>query len=222
MFKQHVIHFLDVVVERRLCRTARHSLLIFVCTSSPEQTPINMGPFDYLQKKGVKTIKPQPQQIRREVVRSNSQAKPLSGSTANVPTSRRSTQSPAARPNPGSSLKSHNPNPRKRALPTQSRLESDSDDDDDGDDDEKVVQARSKRIRPNGLVMEDASRQLRNKEAFLEDANQSFPMVHAAEIASAERPSKQLSKYKAAFSADSEPAIVSLQYPSASRKEMYA
>lgn len=100
---------------------------------------------------------------------------------------------------------------RKRPSPAQ-RLSSD-DDDSDTDTSFEV----RKRARVSASAEPDPDRRVRDTEMFSEKGKESFRMVHAADIASLEKPGK----FKRAFDKTDKPVDVWLQYPGASQKERY-
>ncbi len=175
-----------------------------------------MGPFDFLQKKGSKALKPQPAQIRKEIVsiipnprkvvnptpqRSNAPVRPIKRTKPSDPHT-------ALHPS-----KSRRQDSKKRQLSEQPRLDSDSEDGFfDG-----VSEASNKRLRISPSVEPDRNRLLRCKKPLLEDEEILRNMVHAAEIASLKMPVK----YKPAFPNDPEATHILLQYPSESAKERY-
>ena len=185
-----------------------------------------MGPFDHIQKKGSKAITPHRAQIRKELVsavsdssrktltlqRSKSQIFPDTSDAA-------STTIACAALNPFKPSKKKPP--RKRALLIQSCPESDSDNDNDIDADDDAVSgisnASRKRPKTNNYEELDIGRQVCQQQAFVAGENEMLPLVHAAEIATIDSPTK----YKLAFPKTSEAREVFLQYPSASKQERY-
>ena len=97
----------------------------------------------------------------------------------------------------------------------QARLESDSD---EGESDIEDPEARAKRVRLSSEPEPDLYRQMRSVEAFtVEDNEGRFAMVHGADIAANNKPTK----FKPAFPGYPNGRTVSLQYPSASPVERY-
>ena len=176
-----------------------------------------MGFFDSIQKPGFAAAKGKNIHIKQEIVKTV-----LNPQKTFVPFPQQSKRpflpdkkptkpnSQTAKPSP----KARAQNPRKRLASTPQRLESDSDDDVSEQD---FGNAR-KRARRISHVEPDPKRHIRSRKAFSEDDGGVFPMVHAADVASLNRPTK----YKAAFPNDPQAIRVHLQYPSASQSEEYA
>lgn len=168
-----------------------------------------MGPFDYIQKKGSKALKPQPAQIRKEVIsplphaRKALSSTPKRTNTRIVPAASKPRQPDLAASYPS---KSRNQGSKKRLFSAQLRLESDS----DNDTSEETLEASSKRSRVSASVEPASNRQVRCKKIFSEDEEDTRNMVHAAEIATLRRPTK----YKAAFPNDPQVTNIRLHYPS--------
>lgn len=176
-----------------------------------------MGFFDSIQKPGFTAAKGKNVHIKQEIVKtalnpqkrfapfpqhSNKRSLPLKKVTkVNGQTAKQSPKSRAQ-------------NPRKRLASTPQRLESDSDDD---VSDQDLGDAR-KRARRNSDVEPDLNRRIRSRKAFSGEDGGVFPMVHAIDVASLNKPTK----YKAAFSNDPQAIQIRLQYPSASQSEKYA
>ena len=187
-----------------------------------------MSFFDHLRKPGAPAIKPQGSQIRREVIKITSNApsyqrnpvpsknaiRPAlkstqqpNGSSRSTGIARKRTQDESALTRPG------NKKARKRNSPVPQRLQSSS----EGSDSD-VSPGWS---RPPAEVARstepDLARHVRSQEAYTEGA-EDFPMVHAADIASLDKPSK----FAPAFGGQCESrGILLLQYPSASQQERY-
>lgn len=166
-----------------------------------------MGPFDHIQKKGSIAIKPQPAQIRKEVIPTVSPIK----KTSNI-TSRKDLNLEKAKTTPPtfSRLKGRSQDTRKKPSNLLQRLESDSDDNDDG----KYTKAETvprKRQRMDVKGKPDISREMRNEKSFLRDGHGISAMVHAADIATVRNPTK----YRPAFPKTIHLNHVDLQYPSA-------
>lgn len=174
-----------------------------------------MGFFDHIQKKGQTALKPQTSQIRRETIsaapdprkrfiptpqRLNSDdSRPSKGLKRNGPTS--------------TSLKARRQDLRKRISPVQQHFDTSSDD--SGTD--VSLGASRKRIKTSTETEPDLKRQFRCPNAFLENEDASFPMVHAADFASVDKSGK----FVAAFEGLTGCTAIELQYPSASHKERY-
>lgn len=167
-----------------------------------------MGPFDYIQKKGSKALKPQPAQIRKEIVSTLPQARkglsltPNRTNTRVIPAANKPRQLDLAVLHPS---KSRVQGSKKRIFPAQLRLQSDSDD----DSSEETLETSTKRSRVSASVEPASDRQVRCEKLCLYDED-TRNMVHAAEIATLRRPTK----YKAAFPNDPQATNISLQYPS--------
>lgn len=168
-----------------------------------------MGPFDFIQKKGSKALKPQPAQIRKEIISTLPPARralsstPKRTNTRTAPTANKPRQPDLAAFHPA---KSRNEVSKKRLFSAQLRLQSDSDD----DTSEETLEASSKRSRVSASVEPASNRQLRCKKPFPENEEDTSNMVHAAEIATLRRPTK----YKAAFPNDPHATKILLHYPS--------
>lgn len=178
-----------------------------------------MGPFDHIQRKGSKAIKPEPARIRKEVVSNvSSRWKP------SIPVTQQSNKQGSLRLTKAgvkdaanlhvSSSKLRAQNPRKRSQQSQPYLESDSDSECSED-----TGAFSSRKRPKILshVEQYTHRQVRSHKAFSVTSARTLEMVHAAKIAGLHKPTK----YRAAFPAITKAPRVLLQYPSVSEKEKY-
>ncbi len=176
-----------------------------------------MGFFDSIQKPGFTAAKGKNVHIKQEIVKTalnppktfvpfpqHSIRRPLPDKKAKRLSSQTTKSSPKFRAQ----------NPRKRPSSTPQRLESDSDDD---VSDQDLGDAR-KRARRTSDVEPDIKRQIRSRKAFSEDNGGIFPMVHAADVASLDKPTK----YKAAFPNDPQAIKIHLQYPSASQNERCA
>lgn len=173
-----------------------------------------MGPFDYIQKKGSKALKPQPAQIRKEIISTLPHARKALSSTPK----RTNTRSVSAANKPRQPdltalhpSKSTNQGSKKRLFSAHLRLESDSDD----EASEETFEVSSKRSRVSASVEPASNRQVRCKKLFSEDVEDTRNMVHAAEIATLRRPAK----YKAAFPKDPQATNILLHYPSELAKE---
>ena len=188
-----------------------------------------MGFFDQFHKNGAGAIKPQHVAVRKEIVRSTPTPTPSNAhralqhgkraAGASVKDKTRSTNGVGSRPSSASPapipVDKKPQNVRKRRLVATQRLVS-SDDDSDGD---SLPELSTKRPKTNGTAEErDPKRKVRSKLAFSTDSDGTFPLVHAAQIASLKPPTK----FVAAFDGQPEAgAILGLQYPSNSRRERY-
>ena len=161
-----------------------------------------MGPFDHIQKKGSVAIKPQPAQIRKEVV----------SKLVSVRTPQRDLSSAKAKLSGpiSSSIKGRRKTTTKRPPKLQQRLESESENDDDGIHSD-ADGAPKKRQKMDVDVKPDLCRQMRNEKSFLRDSYGIPTMVHAADIATV----RNSTKYRPAFSSTPQFKQVDLQYPSA-------
>lgn len=184
-----------------------------------------MGPFDHIQKKGSKAITPHRAQIRKELVSAVSTS---SRKTLMLQRSKSQIFSEANNAAPTTiacaALNPFKPSKkqpaRKRALLVQSCPGSASDNDNgDNDDDDVSGISNASRKRPKTDSYEelDFGRQVCRQQAFVAGENEMLLMVHAAEIANIESPTK----YKAAFPKTPDAREVFLQYPSASKQERY-
>ncbi|KAJ9200767.1 hypothetical protein DTO164E3_3917 [Paecilomyces variotii] len=181
-----------------------------------------MGFFDHLQKGGGFSLQPKKPQIRKVVTQTRPAVPARTSSAAASPapaaSSRSAVRQSKARPVSGDS-RQNTPQKRlgtagkirKRPSPAQ-RLSSD-DDDSDTDTSFEV----RKRARVSASAEPDPDRRVRDTEMFSEKGKESFRMVHAADIASLEKPGK----FKRAFDKTDKPVDVWLQYPGASQKERY-
>ncbi|MCJ1480222.1 Nucleosomal histone H3-Lys79 methylase [Schaereria dolodes] len=173
-----------------------------------------MGFFDHFQKKGSNPIKPQPLQLRKEIIPHNAPASrqpvPLKSQRPNGHAPPRKVGRQDA-PQHAKTLKAPSNHSRKRASPVEQRIESSSE---DSEDEVSVVMAR-KKTKPNSSVEPDLKRQVRSKKAFSKDDDGVFTMVHAADIASLE----SSVKFIPLFDELPERAEVGFQYPSASQRE---
>lgn len=187
-----------------------------------------MGFFDHLRKPGAPAIKPQGSQIRREVIQTKPNAQPYHRNSIPSKNGIRSGLKSAQQPNGSShstgivrkrtlhestSQRPGNKKARKRNSPVPQRLLSSSE---SSDSDVSPGWSRRQAETVRGTEP-DLARQVRSQEAFAE-AGEDFLMVHAAEIASLDKPSK----FAPAFGGPSQSAgILLLQYPSASQQERY-
>ena len=178
-----------------------------------------MGFFDSIQKPGFTAAKGKNVHIKQEIVKTA-----LNPQTTLIPSPGHSKRSlpdkkakrlhdPTAKPSAELSSRPQILHPRKRPASTPQRLESDSDDD---VSDQDLGNAR-KRARRISDVEPDPKRQIRSRKAFSGDDGGIFPMVHAADFASLNKPTK----YRAAFPDDPQAIRIHLQYPSASQCERY-
>lgn len=164
-----------------------------------------MGPFDHIQKKGSKAIKPLPAQIRRETT---SQQIVATSSSRITPKNHKATVATIT------TLKSFKPDQstKKRALPVHSRWGSESDDDDNINTTSDTSRKRPKTSSHDEL---DSGRQIYNQKAFM-NSDDKLLIVHAAKIATIHSP-----KYKKAFPKNSRANQIHLRYPNASTSERY-
>ncbi|KAL9131826.1 MAG: hypothetical protein Q9217_000353 [Psora testacea] len=116
-------------------------------------------------------------------------------------------------PKPKISPKGRIHNSRKRASTTPQRQEWGSDNDVSDQD----LNNLKKRARRNSTVKPDPDRCIRSRKAFSDENGGRFVMVHAADVATLNKPKN----YKPAFPGNPECTEVFLQYPSASQKEKY-
>ena len=176
----------------------------------------NMGFFDHIQKKGSIAIKAQPAQVRREIVlapvnpQKSLNSNPRLNDNRHLPGTLDMKRRPVTREQ---TSKPRTQNLRKRPSSTQPRLESDSDE----SSNDNFREGSRKRTRVSTDVEEDTRRHVRCRKAFSDEDGGSFPMVHAADIASLSKPTK----YRAAFPDSVHATGIFLQYPSASHRERY-
>ena len=166
-----------------------------------------MGPFDHIQKKGSVAIKPQPAQIRKEIISIVSSVQKASNVNSRKDLSRercRITQ------NISSHLKGQSKDTKKNPSNLLQRLESDSDDNADGNHIETETNPR-KRQRISVKGTPDISREMRDQNSFLKDGHGIPAMVHAADIASV----SNSTSYRRAFPKTVHLNQVDLHYPSA-------
>ncbi|KAL9022734.1 MAG: hypothetical protein Q9185_000164 [Variospora sp. 1 TL-2023] len=174
-----------------------------------------MSLFNFIQKKGSKPIPPVPGSIRRETIHNASATTGRSYSvTSHSNTALSSIQGRVRKVGKSQTNRSLHDNTRRLKRPSQSRLISDS-------DDSGSEISSDRRVIGQKVDHEDRRpriRDLRRQTASPEEGNRRFQMVHAAHIASLNRPSK----YKLAFPQDTGGTTVEVQYPSAPDGEMYA
>ncbi|KAL8722944.1 MAG: hypothetical protein Q9225_000636 [Loekoesia sp. 1 TL-2023] len=173
-----------------------------------------MSFFSLIQKKGSKPIPPAPDSIRKETIHSAPSRKRTSNAIHSQP-----------KPTPPRSIDGSrkvikvrtngflSKNPLRRKPSTQNRLVSDSDSQES--DTGSAVPAKRAKVTVNSRT--SRKRELRCKIAFSEDDDGVFPMVHAADIASLDKPPK----YRLAFPQNADCHAITLQYPSASQQEKY-
>lgn len=187
-----------------------------------------MSFFDHLRKPGSLAIKPQGSQIRKEVIRPSPDSAfqrrttfPSKGSiSSSLKIPRQLNGSPRSKEiglkrtlDESKSLKPGKNKSRKRPSPVQQRLQSSS----EGSDSEEFIGISRKKARSCRSAEPDVRRRVRSQKAFSEDDGL-FDMVHAADIASLDKPNK----FTPAFDASARSAeILLLQYPSASQQERY-
>lgn len=176
-----------------------------------------MGFFDHIQKKGSTAIKAQPAQVRKEIVTASTRtSKTLNASLQprngrDIPRAFNVKQKPVAAQQASRQRAQRS---RKRPSSAQPRLESDSDESSING----ALEESRKRVRTSTDVEVDTKRLVRCRKAFSDKDGGSFPMVHAADIASLSKPTK----YRAAFPEFPHARRILLQYPSASQREKYA
>ncbi|KAL8683767.1 MAG: hypothetical protein Q9186_000253 [Xanthomendoza sp. 1 TL-2023] len=173
-----------------------------------------MSFFSQPQIKGSKPIPPAPTSIRKEVVRSISSAKKtpfLANSRPNpvVPRAKRRGQKVIESRTRDTVQK----NSRKRTKSEHTPLLSDS----DSPKSDTATEAPRKRAKVVNDEQTLEKRQLRSNAAFSEDDVRSFPMIHAVEVATIDKPTE----YRLAFPQEVEQHTVRLQYPSASQQEIF-
>lgn len=174
-----------------------------------------MGFFDHIQRKGSTAIRAQPAQVRKEIVTIPANPRKALNPNPQPRNDRIPSRTLNVKQKPVAvqqALKARAQKSRKRPSSAQPRLDSDSDENSlDG-----VLEDSRKRVRASTDVEVDTKRLVRCRKAFSEDGG-SFPMVHAAEIASLSKPTK----YRAVFPEFPHATVIYLQYPSASQREKY-
>lgn len=173
-----------------------------------------MSFFSIIQKKGSKPIPPAPDSIRKEITYSAPSRNRTSNAIHSQPKSiqpRSITGSQKVTKVRTSGFWSKN-SPRRKP-PTQNRLVSDSDTQES--DTGSAVPAKRAKVTHDSRTSK--KRELRCKIAFSEDDDGVFPMVHAANIASLDKPPR----YRLAFPQNADYHAITLQYPSASQQEKY-
>lgn len=184
-----------------------------------------MSFFGHLHKSGAPAIKPQGSQIRKEVIRVAPDVRShqrIASPPAGHP-SGKSARQPNGAPqktkagvkhglDESPNTKLNNKKPRHRPSPRSQPLQASSD---SSDDDSFLARSSPK---PRVTRSPDLKRQVRCRAAFV-DEDGTFPMVHAADIASIDK----TNKYKPAFvdTAAGSTDVLLLQYPSASQPERY-
>ena len=98
---------------------------------------------------------------------------------------------------------------RKRPSPVQ-RLSSSS-----SESDSDMLFEVHKRVRASTSSELGLQRRIRSLDAFLEEGERTFVMVHAADITSVEKPAE----FTNAFEEGGKPVQVQVQFPSASQRE---
>lgn len=193
-----------------------------------------MGFFDHLQTKGIGAIqaqRPQIRQVQANTTKSSISKSPSVPAQLSYKDQKNGAQATVKRAASSAStsaksktrtrgegnarrLKSES-SARKRGTPVQWL----SSDDDESDVDNESLDLRiSKRAKRSASAETDLKRHIRSSEAFSEDGNGSFRVIHAADVSSVETKSEA---FTPAFKVEGEPATVSLQYPGVSRKERY-
>lgn len=166
-----------------------------------------MGPFDHIQKKGSVAIKPQPAQIRREIISTVTPAQKAPNVAPRKDLSRNKNKTAQIA---SSHVKGQSVDVRKKSSNPPQLLESDSDDNGDRNYAETENRPR-KRQRMSDEGTPDMSREIRNQKSFLKD-NYGIPtLVHAADIANV----RDSTKYRRAFPKTSHLNQVDLHYPAA-------
>lgn len=187
-----------------------------------------MSFFDHLRKPGAPVIKPQTLQVRREVIKVAPNAPFYQRKFVTSTNGIRPTLKVAQQPNRSSrttgtahkrtleestTQRPGNKKARKRNSPVPQRLQSSSDSS-DGDASPEWSRRQSQTVRS---TEPDLARHVRSQEAFAK-GSQDVSMVHAADIASLDKPGK----FAPAFDGPSQTCqILLLQYPSASQQERY-
>lgn len=166
-----------------------------------------MGPFDHIQKKGSVAIKPQPAQIRREIISTVTSVKKTSNVAPRKDLSREKAKTAQTT---SSHVKGQSVDGRKKTPNLHPRLESDSDDNGDRNyiETENVPRKRQ-RMSVEGTP--DISREIRNQKSFIKDGHGIPTLVHAADIANV----RDSTKYRRAFPKTSHLSQVDLHYPAA-------
>ncbi|KAI4115739.1 MAG: hypothetical protein LQ345_003722 [Seirophora villosa] len=141
-----------------------------------------MSLFNFIQKRGSKPIPPAPGSIRREIIQNPSARARASHSI--TPNSK--SPSPSIQGRVRKVGKAQTNGVRKRKRPSQTRLISDS----DGSNSDASSVLRVTRQRVDHEDKRPRSRNLRRQIDTLQDGNHSFPMVHAAHIASVDKRSR--------------------------------
>ncbi|KAL9014946.1 MAG: hypothetical protein Q9173_000421, partial [Seirophora scorigena] len=160
-------------------------------------------------KRGSKPIPPAPGSIRREIIHNPSAR--TRASLSITPISR--SPSPSIQGRVRKVGEAQTNGARKRKRPSQTRLISDS----DSSKSDASSDLRVTRHKVDHEEKRPRSRNLRGQIDALQDGNHSFPMVHAAHIASVDR----RSRYRLAFPQNTADPTLELQYPSAPDGEMY-
>ncbi|KAI9831335.1 MAG: hypothetical protein M1819_005109 [Sarea resinae] len=193
-----------------------------------------MGFFDQFHKKGSPAIKPQEVKIRTEIVRAKAnplapRSSPQLKANARPTVSRQSSgvtksdgtssdRRPTRAAAPASERKSKSLKPRttirKRSSPALQHLSSSSD---EVSDDEALLALSRKRVKASESVEPDLNRKVRSSAAFSEDKNAKLSFVHAADIASLEKPNK----FAPAFDDSCQSHDIQIRYPSAGPVERY-
>ena len=165
-----------------------------------------MGPFDHIQKKGSVAIKPQPAQIRREIISTVTPVQKVSNVAPRKDLSRENAKTTQTTSN----VKGQSVDTRKKPSNVPQRLESDSDDNGDRNNIETETVPR-KRQRTGIKGTPDISREIRNQNSFLKDSHGIPGMVHAADIANV----RDSTKYRRAFPKTIHLSQIDLHYPAA-------
>lgn len=166
-----------------------------------------MGPFDHIQKKGSNAIRPQPAQIRKEIISTVISVR----KTSNLPPQRYSNGVKAKTNRPISpAVKGRTKDTKQKLSNLQQPLESDSDEAEEEGDHSESERAPRKRQRIDLDVKPDIRRKMRNEKSFSKNSHGIPSMVHAADIATV----RNSTKYRSAFSRTPDLHQVELEYPS--------
>ena len=173
-----------------------------------------MGPFDHIQKQGSEAIKPQPANIRREII--STVIKPQKKL---IPTpiirarskNRRSTHQTINTFNISNSSNLCGQPSKKRPFINSSPLVFDSDD----ESRKETLDVSRKLLKRKSDHYLDLNRRVRNHEGRISNQTETLQFVHAAEISTV----RNSAKYRRAFLSTPEASVVYLQYPSTCAKE---
>lgn len=171
-------------------------------------------------------IKPVSQQTRTERIAAVKPPAPLPSRLASQSKSARRPQD-STRSSPASAQSTRSPaTPDRLDVPSKRKAQrqkspseqkpnfgEESDDEDDACSRSSAGSNKRQRTEPLTPTI-DTKRKLRSKRAFSQDDHGAFPMIHAADVASPVRKSKQLDLQM-------DKVTVELKYPSASQRERY-